>query len=95
MPLWVDFLKVVEDFWESLFLANNMNHPFIKLIPKGKKKGLQHISDLCPISQIGSVYKIISKVLSLRLKKVLCISISQEQGSFMGGLPDFRWSFCS
>lgn len=83
-----DFMKLVEDFWESSFLANCLDHTFIKL--NSKKKGAEDIIDLRPISLIGSVYKIVSKVLSLGLKRVLRKITTQEQGLFE--VIEDRWT---
>lgn len=47
----------------------NINSTFICLIPR--KKGAKCISDLKPISFVGTIYKIISKVLAKHLKSVL------------------------
>ena len=41
--------------------------------------------DFRPISLVGSVYKILAKVLANRLKEVLDQLISKSQNSFVGG----------
>lgn len=46
-----------------------MNVSYIIIIPKWE--GVASMKDYRPISPVGSIYKIISKVLSIRLKKVL------------------------
>ena len=43
------------------------------------------IFDFRPISLVGSVYKILAKVLANRLKEVLNQLISESQNSFVGG----------
>jgi hypothetical protein len=43
------------------------------------------IKDFCPISLVGGVYKIISKVLANRLKSVLGKILSNSQNAFMKG----------
>lgn len=53
------------------------------LIPK--KGEAFELSDFRPISLIGGVYKIISKVLSIRLNKVLKTIISDNQSAFIRG----------
>ena len=56
---------------------------FIALIPK--KDNPQSLSDYGPISLIVSMHKIISKLLALRVKKVLGSVISPCQTTFMPG----------
>jgi len=53
------------------------------LIPK--KTGAIDVKDFCPISLIGGIYKIISKVLANRFKSVLGKIISNTQNAFIGG----------
>lgn len=62
LMLWVLSSKRSE-FYRSL------NASFIVTIPK--KEGVASIGDYRPISVVESIYKIISKVLSNRFKKVL------------------------
>ena len=45
-----------------------------------------NIRDFRPISLVGSLYKILAKVLANRLKVVLDQLISESQNSFMGGM---------
>ena len=61
----------------------SLNATFIALIPK--KNGASNIRDFRPISLVGSVYKILAKVLANRLKKVLNQLISESQNNFVGG----------
>ncbi|XP_026448108.1 uncharacterized protein LOC113348517 [Papaver somniferum] len=58
-----------------------MKNTFITLIPK--KDTVEEIKDLRPVSLVHGVYKIISKVLAERLKKVLPLVISSEQTTFI------------
>jgi hypothetical protein len=53
------------------------------LIPK--KAGVVEIKDFRPISLIGGIYKIISKVLANRLKSVLGKIVSHSQTAFIKG----------
>lgn len=57
------------------------NSSFIVLIPK--KDRSHSLNDFRPISLIGSLYKIISKVLATRLSKVLESVITVNQSTFM------------
>jgi hypothetical protein len=59
------------------------NATFITLIPK--IKGDNSADKLCPISLCNVIYKIISKLIASRLKPILSLIISQEQGGFVEG----------
>lgn len=54
---------------------------FIALIPK--KKEAEEVTNFRPINLIGSVYKIIAKVLAKQLKSTLPHIISSNQSSFI------------
>ncbi|KAJ9564334.1 hypothetical protein OSB04_000300 [Centaurea solstitialis] len=78
-----DLLKVFDWFWKKETLAGGCNASFVSLIPKlGNPLGL---NDFRPISLIGILYKLISKVLAERLKKVISKVISLEQSAFLKG----------
>ena len=61
----------------------SMNASFLTLIPK--KCNAVNIKDFRLISLVGSVYKLLSKVLANRLRVVLDNLISETQNSFVGG----------
>ena len=56
---------------------------FLLLIPK--KEGVEDLSDFRPISRVGSVYKLLAKVLANRLKLVMGEVISDSQQAFVHG----------
>nr|XP_016467196.1 PREDICTED: uncharacterized protein LOC107789844 [Nicotiana tabacum] len=56
----------------------SFNATFVGLIPK--KVGAKELKDFRPISLVGSIYKIISKLLAERLKKVVNKILSKEPG---------------
>lgn len=64
-----DLLEVFEEFWERGVMNKGVNAMFLVLIPK--KEGAVEISNYRPISLVGSLYKIIAKVLSLRSRVVI------------------------
>ena len=75
--------KVFEEFFQHCKFEKSLNATFIALIPK--KNDATNIRDFQPISLVGSVYKILSKVLANRLRVVLDQLISETQNSFVGG----------
>ena len=78
-----DVLAVFEEFYHHSKFEKSLNAIFIALIPK--KNDASNIRDFRPISLVGSLYKILSKVLANRLKQVLDQLISESQNSFVGG----------
>lgn len=50
-----------------------------------KKDNAVELVDFRPISLVNSIYKILAKVLSRRLKKVISAVINEAQTAFIGG----------
>ena len=75
-----DISKSVLHFLNSASLPENLNHTFIILIPK--KKNSETAADFRPISLCNVLYRICSKVLANRLKKILPNIISEQQSAF-------------
>ena len=73
----------VLDFLNSSCMTPRINHTNIVLIPKVKNP--IKISDFRPISLRNVIYKIISKVLANRLKRILPYIISPIQSAFVPG----------
>ena len=71
------------DYFDRHSMFERMNASFLTLIPK--KCNAVNVKDFCPISLVGSVYKLLSKVLANRLREVLDNLISKTQNSFVGG----------
>jgi len=63
--------------------SKGVMHHFICLVPK--KENLVKIEEFWPISLIGYIYKIITKLLAARLKKVMDPIISRNQTAFLKG----------
>ncbi|XP_028121359.1 uncharacterized protein LOC114318621 [Camellia sinensis] len=72
-----------QEFHENGILARGPNCSFVSLIPK--KENPVPLFDLRPISLTSSIYKILSKVLTKRLKLVLPNIVSEAQSAFLGG----------
>ena len=58
-----------EEHYSQNVVFRNLNATFLVLIPK--KEGASDVQDFKPISLMGSLYKIIAKVLENRLKRVM------------------------
>ncbi|XP_026417438.1 uncharacterized protein LOC113312920 [Papaver somniferum] len=76
-----DIMLVFKELQEKNFLDWRLKNTFIALIPK--KQTIEEIKDLIPISLVQGVYKIVSKVLTDRLKAVLPDFISSHQSDFI------------
>lgn len=76
-----DVFAAVHHFEIAGTFGAGCNSSFISLIPKTKDPLL--ISDFRPISLIGCLYKIVSKVLTKRLKGVLEDVVSGTQKAFI------------
>ena len=59
-----DVLAVFDEFYQYSKFEKSFNATFIALI--SKKNGASNIRDFRPISLVGSVYKILAKVLANR-----------------------------
>ena len=79
----LELLSVVEDSWKCGKDRVVFNTTFIALIPKSHH--LKSFEDFRPISLCNYIYKIIGKIISTRIKKVLGQYISCEQFGFLLG----------
>ena len=83
-----DFVKdEVIGFFREFFKHNqfvkSLNATFLVLVPKGNT--VEDLKDLRPISLMGSLYKILTKMLANRIKRVMGLIISQSQTAFVEG----------
>ena len=83
-------MAVFKHFHRYSVFERSLNASFLTLIPK--KTNAVNIKDFRPISFVGSVYKLLSKVLANRLRVVLYNLISETQNSFVGGRQ--IWTRC-
>ena len=78
-----DILRVFREFEKDGIIHDVTNETYICLTPK--KVNSSKVKDFRPISLFTSLYKIISRVLSTRLKRILGDTIGESQGAFMSG----------
>ncbi|XP_055814706.1 uncharacterized protein LOC129884434 [Solanum dulcamara] len=73
-----------ENFYEEGRFERSFNATIIALIPK--KKGARELRDFrITFSLIGSIYKLFSKVLTERLKRVMAKLVDSQQLAFIKG----------
>ena len=76
----MDVSQVVLSCLNSRSILKSINHTFITLIPK--VQNLERVSDFRPISLCNVIYKIVSKVISSRLKPLLDSIVYETQSAF-------------
>ncbi|KAK2660473.1 hypothetical protein Ddye_007006 [Dipteronia dyeriana] len=64
-----DFINFINEFHKDSLIVKDFNATFIALIPKVKNP--MSMGDFRPISLVGSMYKILAKVLANRVKIVM------------------------
>ena len=84
--MWEEMKEEIFDTVTSFFRyggsLRHLNVTWVSLIPK--KENPTAIEDYRPISMVGSIYKIIAKILSTRLKDVITPLIDETQNAFVG-----------
>ena len=78
-----EVLGFFKEFHEHSGFVKNLNATFMVLIPK--KQIVEDFKDLRPISLVGDLYKILTKVLANRIKRVMDKVISKAQNAFVEG----------
>ena len=85
--LWDDigceFCVAMEEFFISRTLPRGSNVMWGTLIHK--IKGTSDIREFRPISMVGSIYKVVSKILANRMRSVMPKLVGETQSAFMGG----------
>jgi hypothetical protein len=76
-------LRFMVEFHRNGKLSKGLNSTFIALIPKVNSP--QRLNDFRPISLVGSLYKILAKVLANRLRSVIGSVVSEAQSAFVKG----------
>ena len=78
-----DVMRFLVEFHRNGRLAKGINSTFIALNPKVDSP--QRLNDYRPISLLGSMYKIMSKLFSNRLRSVIGFVVSDSQSAFIKG----------
>lgn len=81
-------MKFFEDFHMTGRFSKAINSTFLVLIPK--KERADNIKDFRSISLVGSLYKLLAKVLANHLRKVMHNVISKSQLAFVEGRQIFN-----
>ena len=76
-----DLLQVAEDSRQRGHIHNPFNTTFLALIPKFDDP--QSFEEYQPLCLYNCIYKITSKIITLRIKPILSRMISKEQFSFL------------
>ncbi|EOY19394.1 Uncharacterized protein TCM_044491 [Theobroma cacao] len=76
-------MEFVQNFYNTGCLGFEVNESFITLIPK--KKNPTSIGDYRLINLVGSIYKLIAKLLVNRLRKVIGEVVEAHQFAFISG----------
>lgn len=78
-----DIMVFLGEFHRNNKLTKSLNSTFITLIPKVDNP--MGLTDFRPISLIGIMYKILSKVLASRIKMTIPVVVGEVQSAFSGG----------
>ena len=76
-------MDLFKDFHERERFGKGLNSTFLVLIPK--IRGAEDLKDFRPISLVGSIYKLIAKVLANKLKKVMNGLVNPAQNALVEG----------
>ncbi|KAF3796532.1 reverse transcriptase-like protein [Nymphaea thermarum] len=78
-----DVVAAVQDFFLKAKLVGNVNHTMICLI--AKKPNAIRIEDYRPISLCNTIYKVIAKILVIRMRDVIMRLVQRNQAAFSKG----------
>ncbi|GKA59161.1 RNA-directed DNA polymerase, eukaryota, reverse transcriptase zinc-binding domain protein [Tanacetum coccineum] len=78
-----DVCNAIKEFFKNRRMLGEVNSTLITLVPKSNTP--QRVSDYIPIACCNVLYKIISKILTNRIKKALCKLVNQSQSAFISG----------
>lgn len=79
-----DVLKAVLDCLNNCHIHSKFNHTYVTPVPKVKCPE-ERISKFRPIHLCNVIYKLVSKVLANRMKKLLPLVVFENQSAFQAG----------
>ncbi|XP_025670107.1 uncharacterized protein [Arachis hypogaea] len=79
----LEFIATVMEFFQSAKLPTDVNVTWVTLAPMFE--GAKEVKDFRPISMVGCVYKVISKVLVRRMRVVMPGLVGETQTAFVKG----------
>lgn len=77
----MDLMEVFTEFFDNGVISKGVNAIFLVLLPK--KNVAMEMMNFRPISLVGSLYKIITKVLVFRLKEAIEPVVLKTQSAFV------------
>lgn len=79
-----DVSKVVLDCLNNCHIHSEFNHTYVTPVPKVKSLE-EIIFEFRPIRLCNVIYKLVSKVLANRMKKLLSLVVFENQSAFQAG----------
>lgn len=83
-----DLIEAVLDFFDGNYMFVVVNCAIVTLIPKSVEA--KEMKDMRPIACCSTVYKIIYKILTIRLSKIINFVVDDSQSTFLPGKSDTR-----
>ncbi|KAK3200446.1 hypothetical protein Dsin_023861 [Dipteronia sinensis] len=77
-----DFIRFMDEFYHNGEIVKDLNQTFIALISKCLNPNT--MKDFHPISLVGPMFKVIAKVLSIWMRRVMDTVIEETQMAFVG-----------
>ena len=74
-------MRMFKEFYDSSKFVS-LNTTFLVMIPK---KGAEEFKDFRQIGLMGSLYKLVAKVIANRLKRVMSRLVNKAQDAFVRG----------
>ena len=76
-----NIMRFITEYYRNGKLSKGINSTFIALIPKVDSP--RYLNDFRPISLVGSLYKVLAKVIANRLRQVIGSVVSEAQSAFV------------
>lgn len=76
-----EVVAAIKYFYEEVFFRISINATFVALIPE--KVGVMELNEFRPVILVGREYKIIAKLLTERLKRVMHKIVDRQHMAFI------------